>query len=766
MAKQPDHHDAVPRTRAGAGGPVPLRFVVPLPPKHHVDRPRLMTRLDQAAQLPLTLVSAPAGSGKTTVVAAWVAGGVAEPVGWMTFEAGDDQPSRFWPLVTQCLDLAGVGVTRRVRADSVRDRRRLLLELSASLANLDHRVTLVLDGYDLSDRVLAGEIDFVLHHSGQRLRLVVLTRLDPVLPLHRYRLADTMAEVRMSDLAFTEHETAEVLEEAGVTLSTDSAAELTRRTRGWAAALRFAALLLQRSEQPDLMVRELAGDSGNIAEYLMAEMLQTQPPRVRDLLLRTSVVDVLRPGLIEELGGHAAGRQLASLVRANVLVEEVPEHPGWYRYHPLLRDLLRAELSYASPSRYTRLRKRAAAWFAAQGMVAEAAALAAGSAAWAEAAGYAVDGWALGRLLLGDDSAGLITTLRATPHDESEPSVSAVRAAVALADDDTDECARELTSVRRAVEDGGAAPSANLVLAADVLEAALACAVGDEGAVDLADRAVARLAVTAPPEPGSHAELAAFVQAEKGWALVQSGELDQGAQVLSEAAELVEPDASSPVSARSLSRLALASCLQGRLRRARALALRSLSVAAESGMSPEQRPRAADLALAWVFVEGCDLSRAHEHLDVVLRSARLDPVVSPVADLVRARLLRARGDVDGVLTLVEALITDGRDGWLADLLRLEAAEARVAQGESDLAARIAHRAHGGGRSAALVVMAHAQLAGGQWPALAESTSELVARDDDASTQAAVTGHLLDAAHELHRGRPGPARAAVAESLRL
>src|SRR3954470_17128550 len=205
MAKQPDHHDAVPRSGAGAGGAVPLRFVVPLPPKHHIARPRLMTRLDQATQLPLTLVSAPAGSGKTTVVAAWgaarVARGVAEPVGWMTFEAGDDQPSRFWPLVSQCLDLAGVGVTRRVRADSVRDRRRLLLELSASLASLDHRVTLVLDGYDLSDRVLAGELDFVLHHSGQRLRLVILTRLDPVLPLHRYRLADTMAELPISDLA-------------------------------------------------------------------------------------------------------------------------------------------------------------------------------------------------------------------------------------------------------------------------------------------------------------------------------------------------------------------------------------------------------------------------------------------------------------------------------------------------------------------------------------------------------------------------------------
>ncbi len=349
--------------------------------------------LDQGSALPLTLVSAPAGSGKTSLVAAWVARRSAEKaVGWITFEEGDDRPGTFWPLVADCLRRSGVDLPDD--RGSRRTHRGMLTRLSACLARLPAPFTLVLDGYEVADADLAADLEFVLGHSGSRLRLVVLTRVDPVLPLHLFRLADSMAELRMADLAFTTEEAAQLAARSGVSLSVPSVERLVARTRGWAAGLRFAAMVLATSEDADAGVDQLAGDTGNIAEYLMAEILQTQSPEVRDLLLRTSVVDVLQPGLTEALGGRSAGRRLAALARANVLVEEVPAQPGWYRYHPFLRDLLRAELAYASPSRHRRLQRQAASWFARCGLVEEAVALAAESAAWSDAATYAVEGLA------------------------------------------------------------------------------------------------------------------------------------------------------------------------------------------------------------------------------------------------------------------------------------------------------------------------------------------------------------------------------------
>ena len=173
--------------------------------------------------------------------------------------------------------------------------------------------------------------------------------------MHRYRLTDTLAEVRSADLAFTEEEGATGGAVAGIRLgfgTVESGPPGVGRTRGWAAGLRFAMMLLDgQCEDVDTTVEPAEGHRGNIAEYLMAEVLETQPEDVRTLLLNTSVVDVLQPGLIEELGGSSAGRLLDSLASANVLVEPlVPDQPGCYRYHPLLRDLLRAELAFRAPT--------------------------------------------------------------------------------------------------------------------------------------------------------------------------------------------------------------------------------------------------------------------------------------------------------------------------------------------------------------------------------------------------------------------------------
>lgn len=218
------------------------RFDVPRPSDHHVTRQRLLTLLDRGGDRPLTLVSAPAGSGKTALVAAWLAQRQSqEKVGWLTFEPGDDGPDTFWSLVVECLNHRGLTLPHHA----------VLTELCQALDGLDSPLTLVLDGCEVTDPRLARDLELVLAHSGRGLRLVMLTRVDPVLPLHRYRLEGMVTELRLADLAFTEDESAQLVEHAGVRLDARSLTTLVRRTRGWAAGLQFAASLLARSDDPD-----------------------------------------------------------------------------------------------------------------------------------------------------------------------------------------------------------------------------------------------------------------------------------------------------------------------------------------------------------------------------------------------------------------------------------------------------------------------------------------------------------------------------------
>jgi len=340
-----------------------------------VPRPRLDTALVRGVGHSLTLVSAPAGSGKTVAVSAWVAGRAARAdpdaaIGWVSFEAGDDRPSIFWPLILACLGRQGLRLPAEA-AGAGRGSRQLLSALGAEIAALDAPLTLVLDGYEVADHQLAAGLEFLLAHSGGRLSLVIISRADPTLPLQRLSLSEDLTQVRFADLAWTRTETEQLLARSRIQLRPESVEALVARVGGWTAGLRFAAMILEHSPDPDADAARINGASGNIAEYLMSEILAAQPDEVRDVLLRTSVVDTLQPGLIEEIGGRSAARTLAGLSHANVLVEEVACAPGWYRYHPFFRELLCAELAYASPTRLASLQRRASRWYAERGVVAE-----------------------------------------------------------------------------------------------------------------------------------------------------------------------------------------------------------------------------------------------------------------------------------------------------------------------------------------------------------------------------------------------------------
>src|SRR5690242_9172803 len=290
-----------------------LRPAIPALPRAEelVVRQRLMDALDRGAQQPLTLVSAPAGTGKTVAVATWVASGrPSGPAVWVELTPSGVQPADLWSEIIKGLRQGEVWV-RQKPAAAIKDGLPAVIdELAGEIRAHDDPVTVVLD----CDMELPDDTADALHHlldsSAGRLRLVILSRADPLLPLHRYRLAESVVEVRMADLAFTTPEARELLLRRGIDLSTAVVDSLNHRTRGWAAGLLLAAMSLAGLRDPDGPAREMSGAQGPVAEYLLAEVLDAQPPAVRELLLRTSLPELLQPGLIEVLAGPQGTRAL------------------------------------------------------------------------------------------------------------------------------------------------------------------------------------------------------------------------------------------------------------------------------------------------------------------------------------------------------------------------------------------------------------------------------------------------------------------------
>jgi LuxR family transcriptional regulator, maltose regulon positive regulatory protein len=304
-------------------------------------------------------------------LALWAA---AEPgiVAWVGLGEYGNQPKVFWAHVVAALRRAGMALRTAPAITRGRDARHVfLLWLAAALAAQDPPVTLVLDDLHLvTDPGVLDGLDYVLRNVGPGLRLVVSGRMVP-LPLHRYRLAGDLIEIRVGDLAFTTAEAGLLLARHGITLTVDSLERLTRRTEGWAAGLRLAALSLGTAPGPDQSVTELITDDSAITGYLVQEVLNTQPAAVRGILLSTSILEHLSVQAASELtGNEQAGRILPALARANVFVQ--PIGSGRYRYHPLFAEVLRLKLKREHPDQITPLHQRAARWYQRNGQLADA----------------------------------------------------------------------------------------------------------------------------------------------------------------------------------------------------------------------------------------------------------------------------------------------------------------------------------------------------------------------------------------------------------
>ncbi|MFE1804517.1 LuxR C-terminal-related transcriptional regulator [Streptomyces sp. NPDC059533] len=751
-----------------------VRFTVPAVPKHLVHRSGLLKRLTAGVEGPLTLVNGPAGSGKTVLAAHWVAEGTAPgPTAWLTVEPGD-APGAFWAYVLEALDHSGAvlpaEVGRPTRAEGVT--RSFLVRLAEALAGSDRPAVLVLDQFDTAEAPDVTEgLDFVLRHAAEGLRIVLTSRTDPLLPLHRYRAAGEIAEIRYEDLRFTDEDAEALLREHGLAVSDAGIGLLMERTEGWAAGVRLCALAMQSSADPEAFLRQFAADRTTIADYLLREVLDAQPGPAQDLLLRACVTDRIHPDLADTLTGRDdAARTLAGLARDNAFLQQT-ETSAWYRLHPLFAEVLRAHLRERRPGLEPRLRGRAARWFARTGRLPEAVAQAAACGDWQFASGQLVDNLAIGRLFTGLEADQLGRAFAEMPAGTPGAAPALVAAACRLPDQDLSGCEAGLRRADDYLTDESG-PEARLTRAfVGVLAGRLAddVAATERAAAD-ADRLLGEL-----PGPllAERPEIRALMLAGLGAAELGAGRLDRAETVLTAAVDACGAPGTEYPLCDALGSLALAELRGGRLRQAAEHAHAALAVAEQSALPPERRTGVAHLVLAGVATEHDDLAAARDHLDLATAAAgpRPERVAAVEAAVIGARLAASEGDGRAAIGVLHAAGTAGAPPrpqvWA--LAELAAAESAVHLAHGDAAAALAALdgvdAAAAGRPEHAVARARALLAAGRADQAAEALAELPA-DDGLSAPVRARACLLRAEAAAADGADQEARRRLAEALGL
>ncbi len=765
----------VQRVAVSAGVPIlAAKITAPSVPGWAVPRPRITKLIAQGTRwCPLTVLTAPAGAGKTMALALWTA---AQPgtVAWVCLDGYDNRPEVFWSHVVAALRRSGVAVPAvlppaRGRAGD----HPFLLGLAATLAAQDPPVTLVLDDLHLlTDPQVLDGLDYVLRNVGPGLRLAVSARMDP-LPLHRYRLAGELTEIRVGDLAFTVPEAGQLMARHGITLTADSLERLTQRTEGWAAGLRLAAISMGTHPDPDQFIEELITDDSVLTGYLVAEVLNPQPPVVRELLLSTSILEHVSGEAASELtGNEQAGRILPALARANAFVQ--PAGSGWYRYHTLFAEVLRLKLDREHPDRAAALHRRAAQWYGRNGQLTDAVRHATHVGDWPLAASIVIDGLAISEIIEPRGSSSLGEEFKVMPHGQAwtEPEPHLVSAAVALSAGRHEFSIAALDAADGILERLPANQEAACRLAAALIRLAAARRTGDLAA---AAGAAARAEVLANRVPDAkltrHRKIRARLLSGRGAVELWSGQLDQAARTLESGVTAATAPGGEGEPEDCLGHLALVEALRGRLGRAATLAAQA-AAALKTGepRPPVPHPSPAALvALAWVHLEHNELRKMHSRLEQADAALGVTPdkLIGAVAWLAAA----FGGLAQGRAAATAEIVARARSGWsvpawLEQRLSLVESWAYAAAGDIQAALAAAGRPGRENSPETAVTLARAWVAAGDAENATRALAPVLATDSGAPGRVRLQACLVDAQLGYDRGDRARGRRSLASALRL
>ena len=361
-----------------------------------IPRGELLASLNRATAAKVTLISAPAGSGKTSLLRAWADGpGQSYRLAVVQVRRDQQDTQQFWLAVLSAIRQASgtPGEGTQLAATPDFNEAGIGERVLSELAEHRDRTFLIIDDlHELTSPQALTQLTRLLQNLPQHVHAILATRRDLQLRLHKLRLAGELAEIRAADLRFTQRETSEFLAASGITLSEAQATKLYQRTEGWAAGLRLAAMSLATSPDRERFVAEFSGSSRTVAEYLLAEMLECQPTEVQQLLLRTSLLDRVNGELGDLLTGHPGSeRILLDLEDANAFVVSLDPARTWFRYHHLFADLLRLELRRRLPEELPALHRLAARWLAEHGEIVDAVRHTQAAGDWTDAARLLAD---------------------------------------------------------------------------------------------------------------------------------------------------------------------------------------------------------------------------------------------------------------------------------------------------------------------------------------------------------------------------------------
>jgi LuxR family maltose regulon positive regulatory protein len=680
------------------------KLYAPPPLARMVLRTRLVDRLNegitpgQGAGRRLTLISAPAGFGKTTLVSEWVAG-CQRRVAWLSLDKGDNELTRFLTYFVAALrgilPGAGAGMAAALQSPQPPPAEILLTDLINEIAAAPEAFVLVLDDYhEIDARPVEQALDYLLEHLPPQMHLVIATREDPSLPLARLRARGQLAELRAADLRFTPAEAAEFLNRAmGLALSAQDIDALETRTEGWIAGLQLAAISMQGNPDPASFIQSFTGSHHFVLDYLLEEVLQRQPAAIQTFLLRTSILERLCGPLCEAVTGApaAAGQEtLEYLERANLFIVPLDRERRWYRYHHLFADLLRQRLKQnLPPETITGDHVRASQWYEDNGLAFEAFghATAAGD---IERAGRLIESNEMPSHFRGVGMAILdwLASLPAAALD-AHPALWVKSATLALVAGLTSGVEERLQSAEKALQ-GAVLDDRNRDLLGQIASARATLALTryqPETMIAQSGRALEYLR----PDNLVFRFTASWVQATAYFLL---GDRAAAARACQEGIAISQKSGDAFSTILATANLAQLQELENQLPLA---AETYRSVLPMFGDHPQPNAAEVHLGLARICYEWNDLEAAEEHGQQSLRLARLyDRVIDRfiISEVFLARLKLARGDAGGAAALLEeAGQSARRQNFLLRLPEIAAVQvqALLRQGDLPAAAHLAHQ---------------------------------------------------------------------------